>query len=117
MRLLLKWFLMAISIMIAAYLLPSVFVSGFWSALWVALFLALVNVTLRPILILLTLPITIVTLGLFILVINALMVLLTSSVISGFSVGGFWQALVFSLLLSLISFIFNKFLLVDKYEN
>lgn len=107
MKLFLKWLIMAAAILITAYLIPGVAISGFWAALWLALFLGVINVILKPILIVLTLPINILTLGLFTFVINALMILLASSVIKGFSVSGFWTALLFSVVLSIISYVLN----------
>ncbi len=96
---------MALSILIAAYIVPGVTISGIWAALWLAIFLALVNVILKPLLILITLPINILTLGLFTFVINALLILLSSTVIKGFEVSGFLAAILFSILLSIISYI------------
>jgi len=87
-----------------SYLLePHVAVDSFFSALVVAAFLALLNVTIKPLLILFTIPITLMTLGLFLLVINALVIGLVDSVVSGFTVNGFWWALLFSLILSAIT--------------
>jgi putative membrane protein len=86
---------------------PGVAIAGFWSALWLALFLGVVNILIKPILILVTLPINILTLGLFTFVINALMILLAASVIKGFSVSGFWVAMLFSIVLSIISYFLN----------
>jgi putative membrane protein len=103
MGLLLKWLIMAGSVLIAAYVIPGVIVSGFWTALWVALFLGVVNVLVKPVLILITLPINILTLGLFTFVINAVLILLASSVIKGFQVRGFWVAVLYSVVLSLIN--------------
>lgn len=105
MVLLLKWLIMAISILASAYLIPGVTVSGFFAALWVALFLGIVNVLVKPVLILITLPINIVTLGLFTFVINALLILLASSAIKGFQVTGFWIAMLFSIVLSAINYL------------
>jgi len=99
---------MAISILLVAFIVPGVAISGIWAALWLALFLGLVNVTLKPILIVLTLPINLLTLGLFTFVINALLILLASSVIKGFFVDGFLIAMLFSIVLSLVSFVLNK---------
>ncbi|MBT4277750.1 phage holin family protein [Candidatus Falkowbacteria bacterium] len=101
----LNWLIMALSILIAAYIVPGVTISGIWAALWLAIFLALVNVILKPLLILITLPINILTLGLFTFVINALLILLSSTVIKGFEVSGFLAAILFSILLSIISYI------------
>jgi putative membrane protein len=108
MILLLKWLVMTVSVMIAAYVIPGVWVKGFFSALWVALFLAFINVIIRPILILITLPINILTLGLFTFVINAVMILLTSSVIKGFQVRDFWIAMLFSIVLSVINYLLSR---------
>ena len=105
MVLLLKWLIMAISILASAYLIPGVTVSGFFAALWVALFLGIVNVLVKPVLILITLPINIVTLGLFTFAINALLILLASSAIKGFQVTGFWVAMLFSIVLSAINYL------------
>lgn len=107
MILILKWLLMAASIMISAYLIPGVTINSFFSALFVALFLGIVNILIRPVLILITLPINILTLGLFTFVINAVLVLLASSVIKGFEVSGFWTAMLFSVVLSVVNYVLN----------
>jgi len=103
--LLIKWLIMAISIIIASYLVPGVTVNSFFNALWVALFLGVVNVLIKPILLLITLPINILTLGLFTFIINALLILLASSVLKGFEVSGFWVAVLFGIILSLINYV------------
>lgn len=105
--LIVKWLIMTASVMIAAYVIPGVTVSSFFSALWVALFLGIVNLLLKPLLILITLPINILTLGLFTFVINGLIILLASSVIKGFQVSGFWTAVLFSIILSIINYLMN----------
>ena len=107
MMILIKWLVMTVSIVIAAHIIPGVKVSGFFSALWVALFLGIVNVLIRPVLILITLPINIITLGLFTFVINAALVLLASVVIKGFDVTGFWTAMLFSIVVSVINYLLN----------
>ena len=107
MSILVKWILSAVAVLIAAYILPGVAVANFWSALIVAVILALLNAILRPILVILTIPITVVTLGLFLLVINALIILLTDSLIAGFEVSNFWWALLFSLLISILGALFD----------
>jgi putative membrane protein len=86
-----------------AYILPSVDLDQFTTAIWLAVLLALLNSTLRPLLILLTIPLTVFSFGLFLLVINAGLVMLASDWVDGFSVEGFWSALAFSLLYSTIS--------------
>jgi putative membrane protein len=108
MILLLKWLIMTLSVGITAYMIPGIAVDGFFSALLVALFLGIVNTLVRPFLILITLPITILTLGLFTFVINAVLVLLASKVVHGFAVKGFWWAMLFSIVLSIIQHILNR---------
>jgi putative membrane protein len=99
LRILLKW--------IVIYFIPGVKVASFLSALWVALFLGIVNVLVRPILILITLPINILTLGLFTFVINAALILLASYFIRGFQVAGFWWALIYGIVLSIVHYLLN----------
>ena len=106
---------MAISILLAAYLVPGVAISGMWASLWLAVFLSLINITLKPLFILITLPINILSLGFFTFIINALFILLASSVIKGFEVQGFFGALFFSIFLSLISYLMNG--LINLEEN
>jgi len=103
MGILLQLIVAALAVLITAFLLPGVTVDGFISALIVAAFIALLNITVKPILIFLTIPITVLTLGLFLLVINALIILIAAEVVPGFAVGGFWWALLFSFILSLIN--------------
>jgi len=103
MNILVNWLISTLVIIIASYLLPGVHVENFWTALVVAVVLGILNLFLKPLLILLTLPVTIVTFGLFLLVINALLILLTGSIVPGFTVDGFWWALLFSVLLSIIN--------------
>lgn len=107
MNLILKWLISTVAVMLTSYLLPGVTLTGFWAALWTALFLGLVNAFIKPLLVLLTLPINIVTLGLFTFVINAALILLASSVVKGFFVEGFWVALLFSVILSLFNYLAN----------
>lgn len=92
--------------MLTAYLLPGVDVQDFWYALLVALVLSLANVLIKPLLVILTIPITFVTFGLFLLVINAVIILLVDYLVPGFEVQGFWWALAFSLILSLFNSMF-----------
>ncbi|HOP85357.1 MAG TPA: phage holin family protein [Syntrophorhabdaceae bacterium] len=103
-----KWFIMAFSILVISYYLPGVTVSSFLSALWVALFLGIINIFIKPVLIFITLPINILTLGLFTFVINAILVLFASSVIKGFYVQDFLSALLFGIILSAINYILNS---------
>ncbi len=103
MYLLLRWVFNAIALLLVAYLIPGFHVDSFYTALIVALVLGIINAVIRPILIILTLPVTILTLGLFALVINALLILFVSTVIKGFSVDGFGPAFIGGALLWLIA--------------
>ncbi|OHA88046.1 MAG: hypothetical protein A2741_00090 [Candidatus Zambryskibacteria bacterium RIFCSPHIGHO2_01_FULL_43_27] len=109
MNTIVNWLLQAIAILIAAYVLPGVTVSGFVTALVLAVILGAINTFIKPILVILTLPITVVTLGLFLLVINALLVMLASAVVPGFAVAGFWWAVLFAIVLSVVSSILHRF--------
>jgi putative membrane protein len=108
MNFLIKLLLSALAVMLVGYVLPGITVENFWVALIVAALLALLNVTLKPLLVVLTIPVTILTLGLFLLVINALIILLADALISGFMVSNFWWALAFSLILSIVTSIFES---------
>ncbi|MBI4433206.1 phage holin family protein [Candidatus Uhrbacteria bacterium] len=103
MRLLLQWIVMAAAVGITAYVLPGVRISGAFAALIAALVLALVNTLLRPLLLVLTLPLNILTFGLFTFVVNALLVLLASAVVPGFLVSGFWWAVLFAIILAIVN--------------
>lgn len=107
MRFIATWLINTLAIVITAYLLPGVRLSGFGAALIAALVLGLINTFIRPVLLLLTLPLNILTLGLLTFVINALLIMLTSAIVSGFSVSGFWWALLFSLVLAVVNFLLN----------
>jgi len=110
MKLLLKILLTAAAVLIIAHYLPGVSVENYTSALIVAIVLGILRVTVKPILVILTLPVTIITLGLFLLVINALIIMLADNLIGGFYVSGFWLALLFSLILSIFQSILYSFL-------
>lgn len=103
MTILIHWLIGGLAVLAAAYLLPGVHVTNFFSALITALVLGIVNVFLKPLLILLTLPINILTLGLFTLVINAFLVMLADLIVPGFRVDSFWWALLFGLVLWVIN--------------
>lgn len=102
MKLLLRILLTAIAVVVLANILPGVGVDTYWTAILVAVVLSLLNFIVKPILVILTLPVTILTLGLFLLIINAIIILLADYLIPGFNVEGIWWALIFSLLLSLL---------------
>ena len=108
MNLFTRLLLSSVAVIIAAYLLPGIALTGgsldaFITAFIVAVIISLLNVTVKPLLIILTIPITVVTLGLFLLVINAIVILIAGSIVPGFIVDSFWWALIFSLLLSIIN--------------
>ena len=97
----------ALAVIVTSLILPGVHIDTALTGIIVAAVLALLNAVVKPILVILTIPITIVTLGLFLLVINAAMVLLVSKLVPGFAVAGFWTALFFSLIMSLVMSVFN----------
>lgn len=109
MTFLIRILISTLAVLLTCYILPDrmVHVDGFMTALLVAAALAFLNTVLRPLLILLTIPVTVFTLGLFLLVINACVVLIADHFIDGFTVGGFWPALLFSILLSIITSVFE----------
>lgn len=103
MGILIRILVTALAALLTQYILPGVSIADFKTALIVAIVLGLLNLIVKPVLVLLTLPVTIVTLGLFLLVINALIVMWAGSLVKGFRVDGFWWALLFSVVLSVIS--------------
>ena len=109
-----RFLLNGVAVMLTAYLLPGVTVRDYWTALIVTLVLAIVNVVVKPILILFTIPVTVITLGLFLLFINALMILLVDYFVDGFYVDGFWWALAFSLILSVFNSLFSDLTKEDR---
>lgn len=111
MYLLARWLVNALALLGAAYLVPGISISSFYTALMVALILGLINAVIRPILLVLTLPINILTLGLFTFVINGLLFWFVSTFIKGFMVSGFLSAVVGALVVSVLSWWGNKFLL------
>lgn len=114
MKFILRILLNALAVVILAYVLPGIGVDSYVTAIIVALVLSLLNFLVKPVLIVLTLPITIVTLGLFLLIINALIILLAANFIDGFSVSTIWWALLFSLLLSFMQSLLHSILKEDK---
>jgi len=102
---LIKTLIVAAAVVLASYILPGVAVDRFTTALLVALVLSLLNFFVKPVLIILTLPVTILTLGLFLFIINAIIIVLAGKLITGFRVDSVWWALLFSLLLSFFTYI------------
>ena len=100
---LMKWLVMTVAVLAASYVVPGIEVTGFGVALIAALLLGLVNIFIRPLLVILTLPATIMTLGFFLLIINALLLTFVAWLVSGFAVAGFWSALIGSIFISIVS--------------
>tara|TARA_B100000745_G_scaffold252505_2_gene174727 strand:+ start:3405 stop:3743 length:339 start_codon:yes stop_codon:yes gene_type:complete len=103
-----KVFVIALALVVTANVLPGVALAGPYAAIIAAIILGFLNILVRPVLIVLTLPITVVTLGLFIFVINAAMLLLVAYFVDGFVVSGFWMAVLASLIISVISTVINR---------
>ncbi|MDO9528565.1 MAG: phage holin family protein [Syntrophales bacterium] len=105
-----RWLILTAAIIFASYIMDGIHVSDFLSAFFAAAILGILNAFFRPILIILTLPINILSLGLFTFVINALLLKMASGVISGFDVHGFWSAVFGSLIISLVSWLLSSFI-------
>ena len=108
MNLIIRLLLNALAVFVLAHLLSGVDVDGYLGALIVAVVLAILNLLVKPLLVIFTLPVTIMTLGLFLLVINALIILLADKLLDGFGVSSFWSALLFSILLSILQSILHS---------
>jgi putative membrane protein len=108
MEILIKWIISSLAILCTAYILPGVHINDFFTAFVLAIVLGIINAIFKPLIIILTLPITVLTLGLFTLIINALLILFAAAIVPGFKVDGFWWALLFSLVLSVINFFLGK---------
>ena len=117
LKLLLVWLINALALLAVAYLMPSIAVASFTTAMIAALVLGLVNAVIRPVLILLTLPATILTLGLFIFVINGLLFWFVGSYLQGFTVAGFWAGVFGAIVYSLISWALSALLLPEKRQG
>ena len=107
LRVLLVWLINAVALIAVAYLMPSISVSSFGAALVAALVLGLINAVVRPVLVLLTLPVTILTLGLFIFVLNGLLFWAVGTWLEGFNVGGFWAGVLGAILFSIVSWLLS----------
>ena len=108
--LLIRWLVLTAAILAASYMLQGISVTSFWSALAAAAILGVLNVILRPIILILTLPVNILTLGLFTFVINAALLMMVSGLIPGFDVRGFWPALWGSIIISIVSWLLTVFI-------
>jgi putative membrane protein len=109
MKLFINWLIYAVAIIITAFLLPGVEVSGLFVALVVAVVIGGINAFVKPLFVLLTLPLTFLTFGLFLFVINALLIMLAAWIVPGFQVAGFWWALLFAVVLSVVNAVLYKF--------
>ncbi len=109
MKIFTHWFLSALAIAIATYLLPGITISGLVPLLILAIVLAGINTFVRPVLILLTLPLSIMTLGLFALILNTLLIMLAAAVVPGVAIAGFFSALLFGIVLALVSATLKSF--------
>jgi putative membrane protein len=114
MRLILTWIINAVALIVLPYIFTSIKVDDFITALIVALVLGLINALIRPILVILTLPVTILTLGLFIFVINGLLFWAVGSFVPGFHVGGFWSGVFGAIVYSIISWALSSLLMPKK---
>lgn len=114
MKLIIKLLISAFAVIVIAKFLPGVTLDSYTTAIIVAVVIAILNMLVKPILVILTLPITIVTLGLFLLIVNAIIIKLASSLIDGFSVDSLWIAVLFSILLSILQSILNSLFKEDK---
>jgi putative membrane protein len=106
-RILIRWLILTAAILAAAYLVDGIVVTGFWAAFFAAAILGLLNVFFKPLLIILTLPVNILTLGLFTLVINAVLLKIASALIAGFDVHGFWPAVLGAVIISVVSWLLS----------
>ncbi|MCL4514845.1 MAG: phage holin family protein [Firmicutes bacterium] len=106
-KLLVRWLIVALAIFIVPYIVPGISVDSFQAALIAALVLGIVNVVIRPVLVILSLPVEILTLGLFTFVINALMLSLAARFVAGFNIAGFWQAILGSIVISIVNSVLN----------
>ena len=98
----------ALVVLLTSYLLGGVSVDSFWTALIVALVLAVLNTLVKPLLVILTIPLTVLTLGLFLLVINGIIILMADALVNGFTVANFWWALLFSIIVTIIMSIYES---------
>jgi putative membrane protein len=114
MQLLISWIILSFAVYITAYILPGVSVPGIFPTVVTAMCIGIINTFLRPVLLILTLPVNILTLGLFTFVINALLILLVSAIVPEFKVDSFWWAMAFSIILSLVNGFLSAVLRSDR---
>ncbi len=116
MEFIIQLVLSALAVIIAAYLIPGIHIRSFFNAIIIAIVLALLNIFVAPIMEFLTIPFTIVTFGLFLLVINALIIMIAGAIVPGFEVDGFWWALLFSILLSIVTYLIEQLALTELFN-
>ncbi|MEX2013955.1 MAG: phage holin family protein [Parcubacteria group bacterium] len=109
MKIFINWLLATVAIIIAAYLLPGISVEGIVPALVLAVVLGIINAFIRPVLLLLTMPLSVITLGLFALVLNTLLIMAAAAVVPGVTIASFWWALLFGIVLALVSAVLKSF--------
>ena len=114
MRFILRMFISTCSVIITSYVLPGVELESFFSAVSTALLIAFLNTIVKPLLIIFTIPVTLLTFGLFLLVINATIIMMASNLLNGFYVENFWYALIFSIILSAINTVFGSMVASDS---
>jgi putative membrane protein len=117
MKFLLRLLLNALALMVAAYFVPGLTLSGPGAAIVAGIVLGFVNAIIKPILFLLTLPFTLITLGLFLFVLNAICLALTAAVVPGFTIAGFWSALFGALIVSIVSWVVNATIVSEQRQN
>ena len=108
--------IIAVAVILTAAILPGIQIKSFGTAILVAIVLALLNYFVNPVMVFLSIPITILTFGLFLFVINALIIMLASALVGGFKVDGFWWALIFSIVLSFVTYLLEA-ILIPQYTN
>ena len=108
--LMIRWIILTVAILITSYLVDGITIGGFFPAIFAAAALGILNAFFRPVALILTLPINILSLGLFTFIINAIMLKMASGLIPGFSVHGFWAAVLGAILISIISWVLNSFI-------
>ena len=117
MNFIIKLIISTLAVLSASYVLPGVYIENFLTAVIVAVVLGCLNVLVKPLLILLSLPAVILTFGLFLVVINTFMIMLTDKLVDGFIVDGFWHALLFGFVMAIITSILNAIKKRDEYAN
>lgn len=117
MNFIIRLIISTLAVLITAYLLPGVRVDGFMTAVLIAIVLGCLNAIIKPLLILFSLPLVVFSFGLFLIVINTLIILLTDKLVDGFRVDGFWHALLFSIVLSMVTSILNAVKKRDEQEQ